>query len=58
MAGLDSKEYVKERYEHLKKCYGAGDEYVQGYANCMATMERAEQWNELNSGKRKTKRRK
>lgn len=41
MAGFDSKEYVKERYEHLKKCYGAHDPYVQGYAECMRAMEQA-----------------
>ena len=40
MAGLNCKEYVKERYEHLKKCYGEFDPYTAGYADCMRAMER------------------
>lgn len=40
MAGFDSKEYVKERYELLLKAYGEHSEYVSGFRACMEIIER------------------
>lgn len=31
--------YVTERYNHLKKCFGAQDPFVQGYAECMRMLK-------------------
>lgn len=31
--------YVTDRYKHLKKCFGAEDPYVQGYAECMRVLK-------------------
>ena len=45
-----AKDFVTERYEHLRKCFGEYDPFVQGYADCMRVLKLdrqagGKQWN-------------
>lgn len=38
-ANAKTRDYVAERYQHLKLCHGAQDPFVQGYADCMRVLK-------------------